>query len=325
MFAAARATYRRSPLLSAVRAARPQAAVLYTFSQLCLERFRVHVTPRTAAVAAAAVLPAPAQRACVRAAAGAGLAAAAAAAARAASLDDDHRALDRDVKRLAREQRELLLAKGEARSSNSKPLRNGGAGGAVDLGKGLIRARAAVEEVRRFAPKAREPIAKKSDGDIRAVQARIQIFEKRLARARKSREGVEAKLQRAEEALQREKESLRRDRAAAHEHHETATSAAPSDAKPSSSAHGRERIASSPTMGSARAVMPYGTSENARRPGLENASAGARESTPQSPGAAEAGREVRRSPPRAHFAPVGVPRPITLLPSRSSPSLLLRR
>ena len=72
LFAAARATYRRSPLLSAVRAARPQAAVLYTFSQLCLERFRVHVTPRTAAVAAAAVLPAPAQRACVRAAAGAG-------------------------------------------------------------------------------------------------------------------------------------------------------------------------------------------------------------------------------------------------------------
>ena len=55
LFAAARATYRRSPLLSAVRAARPQAAVLYTFSQLCLERFRVHVTPRTAAVAAAAV------------------------------------------------------------------------------------------------------------------------------------------------------------------------------------------------------------------------------------------------------------------------------
>ena len=90
MFAAARATYRRSPLLSAVRAARPQAAVLYTFSQLCLERFRVHVTPRTAAVAAAAVLPAPAQRACVRAAAGAGLAAAAAAAARALrSLTDD--------------------------------------------------------------------------------------------------------------------------------------------------------------------------------------------------------------------------------------------
>ena len=87
LFAAARATYRRSPLLSAVRAARPQAAVLYTFSQLCLERFRVHVTPRTAAVAAAAVLPAPAQRACVRAAAGAGLAAAAAAAAREASLE----------------------------------------------------------------------------------------------------------------------------------------------------------------------------------------------------------------------------------------------
>jgi NAD(P)-dependent dehydrogenase (short-subunit alcohol dehydrogenase family) len=87
LFAAARATYRRSPLLSAVRAARPQATVLYTFSQLCLERFRVHVTPLTAAVAAAAVLPAPAQRACVRAAAGAGLAAAAAAAAREASLE----------------------------------------------------------------------------------------------------------------------------------------------------------------------------------------------------------------------------------------------
>ena len=46
LFAAARATYRRSPLLSAVRAARPQAAVLYTFSQLCLEWFRVHVTPQ---------------------------------------------------------------------------------------------------------------------------------------------------------------------------------------------------------------------------------------------------------------------------------------
>ena len=87
LFAAARATYRRSPLLSAVRAARPQATVLYTFSQLCLERFRVHVTPLTAAVAAAAVLPAPAQRACVRAAAGAGLAAAAAAAAREACLE----------------------------------------------------------------------------------------------------------------------------------------------------------------------------------------------------------------------------------------------
>ena len=61
LFAAARATYRRSPLLSAVRAARPRAAVLYTFSQLCLGGSRP-VTPRTAAVAAAAVLPAPAQR-----------------------------------------------------------------------------------------------------------------------------------------------------------------------------------------------------------------------------------------------------------------------
>ena len=87
LLSAARATYERSPLLSLVRAAGPQAAVFTSAFSLCVERFRRHVTPATAAMAALAVLPAPAQRAAIKCGAATGFGVALVATVREARLE----------------------------------------------------------------------------------------------------------------------------------------------------------------------------------------------------------------------------------------------